>query len=59
MTAFALNSVLTRLALVSDSIGPSNFATLRAASGALTLILLEIEKIRGGKNPPFFIKKFI
>ena len=40
MTAFALNSVLTRLALVSDSIGPSNFATLRAGSGALTLILL-------------------
>ena len=40
MTAFALNSVLARLAMVSDSIGPSNFATIRAGAGALTLILL-------------------
>ena len=40
MTAFAANSVLTRLALTSNSIGPSNFAFLRAASGALVLLLL-------------------
>ena len=40
MTAFAANSVLTRLALTSNSIGPSNFALLRAASGALVLLLL-------------------
>ena len=40
MTAFAANSVLTRLALTSNSIGPSNFALLRAAYGALVLLLL-------------------
>ena len=40
MTAFAANSVLTRLALTSNSIGPSNFALLRAASGALVLLVL-------------------
>ena len=40
MTAFAANSVVTRLALTSNSIGPSNFALLRAASGALVLLLL-------------------
>ena len=40
MIAFAANSVLTRLALTSNSIGPSNFAFLRAASGALVLLLL-------------------
>jgi drug/metabolite transporter (DMT)-like permease len=40
MTAFAANSELTRLALTSNSIGPSNFALLRAASGALVLLLL-------------------
>ena len=40
MTAFAANSVLTRLALTSNLIGPSNFAFLRAASGALVLLLL-------------------
>ena len=28
MTAFAANSVLARLAMVSNSIGPSNFALL-------------------------------
>jgi len=40
MTAFAANSIITRLALSSNLIGPSNFALLRAGSAALILILL-------------------
>ena len=40
MTAFAANSVLTRLALSSNSIGPINFSLLRAGSAALILVLL-------------------
>ena len=35
MTAFATNSIITRLALSSNLIGPSNFALLRAGSAAL------------------------
>ncbi len=40
MTAFAANSIITRLALSSNLIGPSNFALLRAGSAALVLVLL-------------------
>ena len=40
MTAFAANSIITRLALSSNLIGPSNFALLRAGSAALILVLL-------------------
>ncbi|MBJ86463.1 MAG: EamA family transporter [Pelagibacterales bacterium] len=42
MTAFAANSIITRLALSSNLIGPSNFALLRAGSAALILVLLVI-----------------
>jgi drug/metabolite transporter (DMT)-like permease len=42
MTAFATNSIITRLALSSNLIGPSNFALLRAGSAALILVLLVI-----------------
>lgn len=40
MTAFAANSVLNRLALRGDLIGPGLFAVLRLASGALALVLI-------------------
>jgi len=40
MTAFAANSIITRLALSSNLIGPSNFALIRAGSAALILVLL-------------------
>ena len=40
MTAFATNSIITRLALSSNLIGPSNFALIRAGSAALILVLL-------------------
>ena len=40
MIAFAANSIITRLALSSNLIGPSNFALLRAGSAALILVLL-------------------
>ena len=40
MTAFAANSIITRLALSLNLIGPSNFALLRAGSAALILVLL-------------------
>ena len=40
MTAFAANSIITRLALSSNLIGPSNFALIRAGSAALVLVLL-------------------
>ena len=51
MIAFAANSVLARLAMVSNSIGPSNFAMIRAGSGALVLILLVL--ILHKKKPKF------
>ena len=57
MTAFAANSIITRLALSSNLIGPSNFALLRAGSAALILVLLVlfIQK----KIPKFKINSII
>ena len=57
MTAFATNSIITRLALSSNLIGPSNFALLRAGSAALILVLLVlfIQK----KIPKFKINSII
>ena len=57
MTAFAANSIITRLALSSNLIGPSNFALLRAGSAALILVLLVlfIQK----KVPKFKINSII
>ena len=40
LTAFAANSLLNRAALVNDLIGAGEFATLRVASGAVTLYIL-------------------
>ena len=57
MTAFAANSVLARLAMVSNSIGPSNFAMIRAGSGALVLILLVL--ILHKKKPKFKLNTII
>ena len=57
MTAFAANSIITRLALSTNLIGPSNFALLRAGSAALILVLLVlfIQK----KIPKFKINSII
>jgi len=57
MTAFAANSVLARLAMVSNSIGPSNFAMIRVGSGALVLILLVL--IVHKKKPKFKLNTII
>ena len=57
MTAFAANSVLTRLALTSNSIGPSNFSLIRAGSAALILIILVIFIKK--KIPRFSFKSFV
>lgn len=40
MVAFAANSVLNRLALADESIGPMSFALIRLGSGAVALIFL-------------------
>ncbi len=40
MIAFAANSVLARLALSSENIGPWSFTTIRFISGALILVLI-------------------
>ena len=42
MSAFAANSILTRLALVSNSIDPSNFALIRTSSASLILIFITV-----------------
>ena len=57
MTAFAANSIITRLALSSNLIGPSNFALLRAGSAALVLVLLVF--IFHKKIPKFKINSII
>ena len=57
MTAFAANSIITRLALSSNLIGPSNFALLRAGSAALILVLLVL--FIQGKIPKFKINSII
>lgn len=46
MTAFAANSVLTRLALVGTALGPGDFAFVRLLSGAA--VLMALVWLRGG-----------
>ena len=57
MTAFAANSVLTRLALTSNSIGPANFSLIRA--GSATLILLILVFFMQKKFPRLYFKSFV
>ena len=40
MTAFAANSVLNRMALAGDEIGPADFALIRLGSGAVALTVM-------------------
>ncbi len=46
MVAFAANSVLNRLALAGDEIGPLVFAFYRVGSGALMLVVLVLIRDR-------------
>jgi len=54
MLAFAANSLLCRLALEPGLIDPASFASLRIASGALTLALIALPRLgtqsRGGND---------
>jgi drug/metabolite transporter (DMT)-like permease len=54
LTAFAANSILCRMALATDAIGPIEFTMVRLASGAIMLapLLLLAGKVRlNGENP--------
>jgi len=52
MVAFAANSLLCRLALGEGHIDAASFATVRVASGALTLALIMLPRWRrGGRRP--------
>ena len=51
MTAFAANSVLTRLALTGTALGPGNFAAIRLASGAVMLMALVALRPRAAPLP--------
>lgn len=48
MVAFAANSVLNRIALSGDWIGPASFAAMRLGAGALVLGL--VLRLRTGKS---------
>lgn len=47
MIAFAANSVLNRMALVEDGMGPASFAAIRLVSGALALAALVVLRREG------------
>lgn len=47
MFAFAANSVLNRLALAEEALGPGAFAAIRVASGAVMLLTLISLRVRG------------
>ncbi|PQO23162.1 EamA family transporter [Rhodobacteraceae bacterium WD3A24] len=49
MTLFAANSLLNRLALAEGAIGAADFAALRLAAGALTLVALVIWRDGGAR----------
>lgn len=51
MVAFAANSILNRLALSEGEIGPSGFAAVRVATGALVLAALLVFRNRGIPRP--------
>jgi drug/metabolite transporter (DMT)-like permease len=46
LLAFAANSILNRMALANDLIGAGDFALLRVAAGAITLMLLLVVRNR-------------
>lgn len=50
LIAFALNSVLCRLALIDTHIDPASFTAVRLASGAITLVLLLILTRKNSKR---------
>ncbi len=52
MLAFAANSLLNRLALSTELIGPGTFAALRVAAGALVLIACLFLRDRSLPRPP-------
>ena len=54
MTAFALNSILARLAISNQEIGPVSFALLRLLSGSIILIIIVVYRL--GLNSLFRIK---
>ena len=47
MTAFAFNSILARLAISNQKIGPVSFALLRLLSGSIILIIIVSVSIFG------------
>lgn len=51
MLAFAANSLLNRMALAQDAIGPGAFAAIRVASGAVVLIALLGLRARSWPRP--------
>ena len=54
MTAFAFNSILARLAISNQEIGPVSFALLRLLSGSIILIIIVVYRL--GLNSLFRIK---
>ena len=54
MTAFAFNSILARLAISNQEIGPVSFALLRLLSGSIILIIIVVYRL--GLNSLFKIK---
>ena len=52
MIAFAANSVLNRMALAGDLIGPVSFGAVRVAAGALVLVALVVLRNRSGVPGP-------
>lgn len=51
MIAFSANSLLNRLALLDQTIGPGSFALIRVVAGALVLAVLLILRDRGQLRP--------
>ena len=56
MTAFAFNSILARLAISNEEIGPVSFALLRLLSGSIILIIIVVYRL--GLNSLFRIIYF-
>ena len=54
MSAFAANSLLARIAIANQEIGPSFFSFIRLVSGSIILIILVF--FRFGLHPIIYIK---
>ena len=54
MSAFAANSLLERIAIANQEIGPSFFSFIRLVSGSIILIILVF--FRFGLHPIIYIK---